>query len=366
MIRLSEPFFDSREAKAVARVLKSRYIISGPKTREFEKKFSSFIGTRFALGTDSCTSALHLSLEARGVKGSEVITTPMTFVSTAHAIIFAGAKPVFADVEPGTLNLSPSAVEEKISPRTKAILLVHYRGHCCEMNEFKKIAKRNGIPLVEDCAHATGAEFRGKKAGSFGAASCFSFRGGKNISAGDAGAICFSRASLKPALERLRFLGVEREKDFLSYNVKQLGFKAQMNDIDASICLEQLKKLKFMNKRRAEIARQYDEAFSSLGWLEPLEQRKHVKSSNYCYTLKVLNGKRDALSEFLRSKEIESTVYYKPLPLFSFYKKFPHANLPVAMREWKRILSLPLHPALSAAEVSRVINAVKLFGKKFH
>lgn len=373
IIPIFRPSMSEKEVKAVGEVLKSGWIGLGPKTEELEKKFSNYIGVKKALGMNSGTTALQVSLATLPIEeGDEVITSPLTFVSTAHIILHQGAKPVFADIQPDVLNIDPKDIERKISERTKAIIPVHFGGHPCDMNEILELAAKHNLYVIEDAAHACGAEYKGRKAGSFGDLGCFSFHAVKNLATGDGGMITTDREECHEKASKLRWLGIdkstyergEEEGYGWDYDVTHLGFKAHMNDITAAIGLIQFEKLERMNERRRELAERYDEAFEDLGWIKPLDKRDYVKSSQHNYVVKVLGADRNKLIAHLSRNKISAGVHYKPLYHHSFYQKIGiKSECPNAENIWKKIVTLPLYPDLSYQDQRRVIEKVKEFGE---
>lgn len=372
MIPVFRPSMGNEEAKAVEEVLKSGWVGLGPRTKEFEEKFAQYVGVEYAIGVNSCTAALHLALKVMDVEGSEVITTPMTFISTNHAILYNNAIPVFADIEEDTLNIRVDEIEKLITSRTRAILVVHYGGHPCDMDPILKIARAKNIKVIEDAAHATGAEYKGRKIGSISDISCFSFHAVKNLATGDGGMITVHNREIAERLRKLCWLGISRGTWDRSegkaykweYNLEELGYKYHMNDITAAIGLVQLSKLEKLNARRREITKKYNKAFEDLEWIETPVEKEYCKSAHHNYVIKVLNGKRDLLINYLAENEISAGVHYIPNHLYEMYKPY-YRKLPVAESVWKKLVTLPLFPDLKEGEVKQVIHLIKNFGRKF-
>lgn len=371
MIPVFKPCIGEDEISAVGEVLKSGWIGLGPKTKEFESKFAKYIGTKYAVGVNSATSALHLALKVMNVEGGEVITTPMTFVSTNHAILYNNAVPVFCDIMSDTLNIDVNKVEALITEKTRAIMVVHYGGYSVEMDKILKIARKYKLKVIEDVAHGCGGEYKGKKLGSIGDLGCFSFHAVKNLATGDGGMITLNDGKIFKRLLKLRWVGISKdtwsreEKDTKKYswyyNVEELGFKYHMNDITAAIGLVQLGKLDFMNKRRYEISRQYSEAFLPCKHIEiPTIKNYMTKPACHNYVIKV--GNRDKLNDHLKKKGISTGVHYIPNNHYDIYKKY-RGETPIAKAVWKRILTLPLYPGLESQEVELIINSVYEFFK---
>lgn len=368
IIPVFRPSMGEEEADAVKEVIDSGYIICGPKVREFEKKFAGFIGVKYAVATNSGTAALHLALRVLDIDKCEVISSPLTFVSTIHSILYNHAIPVFSDIQPDTLNLDPADTSKKLSEKTKVVVAVHYGGHPCEMDELDRLADEKGLIVVEDAAHACGAEYKEKKAGNLGTIACFSFHGVKNLSTGDGGMITTNDKAIAERLLRLRWLGInkdtfsrEKKKNYSwDYGVEELGFKYHMNDIAAAIGLVQLKKLKRMNKEREQLWKAYNDSFSKIPWVETPLERSYVKSSYHNYVIKVPN--RNKLIEHLNKSDISASVHYRPIYHHKIYKQLGiREKCPVAERVWKKLVTLPLFPDLGSAKQERIITAVKSF-----
>jgi perosamine synthetase len=351
------------EIDAVAEVIRSGWIGLGPKTAEFERRFAEYVGAAHAVGLNSCTSALDLAMKLLGVNhGHEVIVPTMTFVSTAHIVAYNLATPVFVDVDPVTLALDLEDVKRKITVRTRAIIPVHYSGRPVDMDALGEVA--GAIPIVEDCAHAAGAKYKGRHVGTFGDIGCFSFHAVKNLAMGDGGALVTNQRPWAERSKRLRWLGIDKgtwdrtaaDKSYWwQYFVDEIGLKCHMNDVAAAMGLVQLRKLDAMNARRREIARQYTEAFSRVQCLEtPPGDDDTFQSSWHIYCLKV--PERDELSARLQQCGIATGVHYTPIHLYSCYGN--RASLPQAEAVFRRILSLPMYPDMTDAEVAHVIEAV--------
>lgn len=369
MIPVFRPSMDEEEIEAVAATLRSGWIGLGPKTKEFEEKIAGYLGVKYAVGVNSCTEALHLALVALGVKSGEIITTPITFVSTAHAVLYVNAKPVFADVHEDTINIDPADIKRKITKRTKAIIPVHYGGHACEMDEILQLASEHDLSVIEDAAHGMGAEYKGKKLGAIGDVGCFSFHAVKNLATGDGGVITTNDQRIYEQLLKLRWLGISQSTYKRSvkgyswyYDVECLGYKSHMNDITASIGLVQLSKLDKANSRRREIFKCYNEQFKKLDWIETPVEKEYTMSSLHNYVIKVNENDRNELIAYLAKKGIAAGVHYMPLYLHSFYKKMKiEGNCPVADRVWKKLVTLPLYPDMTSDDIELVIKTVKSY-----
>lgn len=369
MINVFKPAMGEEEIEAVSAVLRSGWIGLGPKTAEFERQFAEFCGTLYAVGVNSATAALDLAMKLLGIRhGDEVLVPTMTFVSTAHVVAYNLAMPIFVDVDPHTLNLDLADAARKIGPRTKAIIPVHYAGRPVDMDELKKIA--GPIPIVEDCAHAVGARYKGKPVGGLGAIGCFSFHAVKNLAMGDGGALTLQSEELCERAKRLRWLGIDKgtwdrtatdRSYWWQYCVEEIGLKCHMNDISASIGLAQLKKLPQMNGRRREIVHLYFEGLAGVSQVElPPDDDSAHSSAWHIFHIKCEH--RDKLSVFLQSKCISTGVHYTPIHTYRCYGNRP--SLPVAEALEKRLLTLPLYPGLADDEVHHVIQSIRQFYKQ--
>lgn len=368
MIQVFKPSITEKEIEAVIKVLKSGWLGLGPRTAEFEEKFAKYIGAPYAVGLNSGTAALHLALRLLELKeGDEVIVPTITFVSTAHVVLYNGAKPVFADVAEDTLCIDIEDVKRKITDRTKAIIPVHYAGHPCDMDELYNIATQSNIRIIEDAAHACGAEYKGKKIGSISELTCFSFHAVKNLTCGEGGMITAFKESFDSKLRELRWLGItkgtwdrtkEGEVYAWQYWVKELGFKAHLNDIASAIGLVQLERLEELNHKRRETIEKYNILFHDIDWLKTPVEREYVKSSWHVYHIKL--NERDRLISYLKKNGVAPGVHYYPIHMHPFYKNY-NATCPVAEKVWKQIVSLPLYPDMTEEEFDKVTNLIRKF-----
>jgi perosamine synthetase len=367
MIPLFKPSVGEEELNAIREAFKSGWIGLGPKTEEFESAFANYIGTKFAVGMNSCSAALHLSLMLLDIQGKEVITPSMTFVSANHAILYNGAIPVFADICPDTLTVNPEDIKRKITRKTKAIIVMHYGGHPCDMEPILDIAHKKGIIVVEDAAHACGAEYKDKKVGTFGDLACFSFHAVKNLTTGEGGMITTSNENFVRRLKRLRWSGITKDtwsraekakKYFWYYDVEELGYKYHMSDINAAIGLVQLKKVDRLNDIRRTISMRYNKEFNDLGWLEIPIVKEYVKCAHHNYVVKLSH--RNRFIKHLQNKSIATGVHYIPNHHYLMYKKFK-ADVPVTEKIWKKIVTLPLYPDLTEENINKIIDTVTSF-----
>ena len=366
MIEVFRPNMGDEEVAEVSSVLRSGWIGLGPKTAEFEKRFAAFSGTGYCVGLSSGTAALDMAMKLLEVNhGHEVIVPTMTFVSTAHAVCSNLATPIFVDVDPVTMNLDIEDVERKISPRTRAIIPVHYGGRPVDMDALRQIA--GDIPIVEDCAHAAGSRYMGKPVGGLGDIGCFSFHAVKNLAMGDGGAITMNHHAWYERAKKLRWLGIDKgtwdrtEMDrsyWWEYQVEEIGLKCHMNDISASIGLVQLKKLPKMNARRRDIVRMYMEGLGDIEQVElPPQDDDQYESSWHIFHIKCES--RDELSIFLQENKINTGVHYKPIHVYPCYGNRTYLKTAEAL--FKCILSLPMYPSLTDGQVEYVIEKIRQF-----
>jgi dTDP-4-amino-4,6-dideoxygalactose transaminase len=343
---------EEEEKEAVIAVLESGMLAQGPKVEEFEKAFAALCGVRHAVATSSGTTALHLALLAHGIgPGDEVITSPFTFISSANSILFVGATPVFVDIDESSFNMDPSLIEARITPRTKALVPVHLFGNPCDMEAIMAIAARHGLMVIEDAAQAHGASINGKKVGSFGTG-CFSFYPTKNMTTAEGGMVTSDDDQVAEKVRLLRSHGMKRRyyHDFLGYNFR-------MTDVHAALGLAQLAKLEVFNEKRIANARYLTERLGEV--IIAPQVKDGYRHVFHQYTIRV-KGDRDQMVEQLRERGIGAGVYY-PLPVHQqpVYRELGYnERLPVAEAMSREVLSLPVHPALSQADLERIVEVV--------
>ena len=354
-----KPEFDA----AVTSVLESGQYVLGKEVGAFEEEFASYCQSRHAIGVNTGTSALHLALLAAGIQpGDEVITVPNTFVATVAAILYAGAKPVFVDVQPETLNMNPSLIEKAITKRTKVLLPVHLYGQCADMDPILDIAQKHGLKVIEDAAQAHGAEYKGRRAGSMGLLGCFSFYPGKNLGAfGEGGAITTQDPALAKTVKMLRDWGAEKK-----YHHDLKGFNYRMDAIQGAILRVKLRRLEAWTEARRALAQQYDKELqdSKVHFPGASYSRRHVY-----HVYAIQTQKRDDLIQFLSQQEIQTNIHYPiPVHLQKAYSDLGYrlGDFPVAESLCQSILSLPLFPELKPDQVSVVTEAVKMGLSKFN
>lgn len=372
----AKPSIGSEEIDEVVDTLKSGWISRGPKTERFERLFADYCGARHAVAVNSCTSALHMALAAIGVRsGDEVITSPVTFPSTVNVILHLGARPVFADVEPGTLNIDAESIEKKVTRRTKALLPVHFAGMPCDLDRITAIAKSHGLSVIEDAAHAFGAEYKGTRIGGFDTLAAFSFYATKNITTGEGGMLTTQGDEMYDRLRPLSLHGMTAgawkryaDKSEFHWDIVDAGFKYNMSDIQAALGIHQLEKAEKFWQRRKAVVERYNEAFRKLGdsvypiGISPPANRK---SAYHLYVLvlrtETLGVDRDTVARALLAENIGIGIHFRALHLFPYYSErlgVKRGTLPNAEYASDRVLSLPLYPALTDAEVEDVISAV--------
>jgi len=367
------PLIEDAEIQEVVHSLKTGWLGTGPKVARFEEDFAAYKKSPYAVAVNSCTAALHLSLIAAGIgQEDEVITTPLTFCATINAIIHAGATPVLVDV--GTdFNLNPELIEKKITPRTKAILIVHFAGRPCQMDEILDIAKRHNLLLIEDCAHAIEATYNERPCGTFGDFGCFSFYVTKNLVTGEGGMILTRHQHLAERIKVLALHGMNADAwrrfsdaGYKHYLVTECGFKYNMTDIQASLGIHQLKRIEKNWQKRKQIWEKYMQALADLPITLPESFSPEVKPSYHLFTILIDPKKtklsRDEFLDRLHYHNIGAGVHYLSIPEHPFYQKtfgWKPTDYPLAMQIGRQTLSLPLSPKLNEQDVADVIKAVK-------
>jgi len=368
-----QPYIEKEEINEVVETLKSGWLTTGPRTLKFEEAFSDYIGCRHSIGLNSCTAGLHLALAVKGfVANDEVITTTMTFPATANAIIHAGLRPVFVDIEVGTLNMDVSLIEEKITPRTRAIIPVHFAGHPCDMDPIMELASKHKLAVIEDAAHALETKYKNQKIGNLGNPTAFSFYANKNITTGEGGMLVLNDDFLADQLRILRLHGISRDawkrygkSGFTHWELHSPGYKYNMADINAAIGIHQLKKVNRFMELRKKYAALYDLAFKQIPELETLQTKEYAEPSHHLYIISLrleqLTVSRDQFIDAIQSTGIGVAVHYKGLHLQPYYQKecgILKDQFAIATHYSERVISLPLYPLMSIRDIERVIGVV--------
>lgn len=367
MIPVQRPYLGQEELEAVHRVFDSRWLGMGSTTRDFEDRLREFLGVKHVVAVNTGTSALHLALDALGLApGDEVIVPSLTFVASVQAILCVGAIPVFCEVRPDTLNLDPADVRRRITPRTRAVMPVHYGGLACEMDEILSLAHEHRLRIVEDAAHAFGSSYRGRRIGTLGDVTCFSFDPIKNITCGEGGAISTNDDDVAGRLVPKRILGIDndtwsryRNERNWFYGVTTKGYRYHLSNVNAAIGIEQLKRIEEFRAQKRAVVDQYDRVFRGLAGIVLLE-RQLDETFPFFYIVRVLDGRRDRLMTYLKDHGVGTGVHYIPnhlQPLFAPYR----TPLPVTEQLFEEIVTLPLYFEMSDSDVRQVIESTQQF-----
>ena len=371
------PVLGDEEINEVIDTLRSGWIGTGPKAVRFEQDFARYVGSKHALAVNSCTAALHLGLIANHIgPGDEVITTPLTFAATANVIMHVGAKPIFVDIDPITLNIDPDNIERAITPKTKAIIPVHFGGLSCDMDRIEAIAKRHQLAIIEDAAHATGTRYHGRLIGSdTGTVACFSFYANKNLTTAEGGMITTDNDELADRIAVFRLHGLSKHA-WQRYSSKKLmlsdalypGYKYNMPDIVAALGIHQLAKQERFLEIREQYARCYDEAFASLPGVRLQPRPRDLDQNRHALHLYVLildpqqfRVDRNDIMSALLAENIGAALHYRAVHTHPFYREtfgYQHDDFPIAAQIGDNILSLPLTPGMSSHDIDDVIMAV--------
>lgn len=356
-IKLFDPVVGREEESAVKKVLKKKFWASGAgvgKVLEFENKFNEYISSDYCIAVNNGTSALHLALSLIDVKNKEVIVPSLSFVSTAHSVIYNGGKPIFVDVDPNTLCIDPQKIKKSITKKTRAILPVHFGGMPSNLDEIQNLCDQHNIILIEDAAHAAGASYKGTKIGSHSTAVCFSFHPVKNLAMPTGGAITLNGPKsnvFENTLRIRRWCGISNRKG-AKYDVSNLGWNSYMNEFSAAIGIVQLKKLDHMNEKRKKIAKRYSKEINLEGKIPFSED-----CSYHLFWIKVKN--RDHFMKKMQENNIETGIHYLPIHKMSFYNY--KIKLPITESVSKEIVSIPIYPNLTESDVDRIIESVNKF-----
>jgi len=372
MIPYGKQYLDEDDFQSVLKILKSDWLTTGPKVDEFEKEFSNFTKSKYAIAVNSGTAALHCAMYAIGIKsGDEVIVPTMTFAATANSILYQNGTPIFVAVDPNTLLIDPEEVESKITSKTKAIIAVDYAGNSADYDRLKEISKKYGLYLIADACHAVGGKYKGKAIGSIADISAFSFHPVKNITTGEGGAVTTNNQKLAKRIKLFRNHGIttdhrqRAEQGSWFYEMDDLGYNFRITDFQCALGISQLKKLPEWIIKRQEIAKAYDDAFDKEPNLNPLVKSPDNNHAYHLYVVKILFEKlsidRSQLFLLLKELGIGINVHYIPVHLHPYYRKkfetkigmFPNAEL-----AYEQIISLPIFPKMKKRDVKKVISAI--------
>lgn len=370
-----KPLLGKEEEDEVIQTLRSGWLTTGRRTLRFEKDFADYIGCKHAIGLNSCTAGLHLALVAYGIgEGDEVITSPITWPSTANVIVHQRAKPVFVDVESGTLNIDANKISAAITPRTKAIIPVHFAGHPCDMTKIMEIARTYNLKVIEDAAHAIEAKYHGMKVGVLGDAAAFSWYATKNATTGEGGMFTTNDDEIADKVRILRLHGISRDawkrygsEGYKHWEVIYPGYKYNMPDIMAAIGIHQLKKIEGFLRTRNKYVAEYDKSFIKIPEIKLLESKDNIKHSHHLYVIQVktedLTASRDVIMNAIQAENIGIGVHFRALHLQEYYREtfgFKRGDFPNAEYAGDRVISLPLYPAMTEDDVAYVIMVVKM------
>ncbi len=372
-IQFHRPYITDDEINEIVDTVKSGWLSMGPKVLQFEEDFKKIIGCENAVSVNSWTAAGHLALEAIGIKaGDEVIVPTMTFPATAEIACYFNAVPVFVDVDKDTLNISVSEIEKAITPKTKAIIPVHYGGQPCDMDEINALAKIHNLKVIEDAAHALPASYKGKKVGTISDITCFSFYATKTLATGEGGMLCTSDAEIAERTRLMRMHGMNKDAwkrytDACSwyYEVVAPGYKYNFTDVQASLGLAQLRKVEWMKDERVKIAARYDEVFLNNEFIKPIVIKSDRETAYHLYPIRIEHEKltitRNRFIEEMKDRGVGVGVHFMPVHQHDYYRdtfKLNSNNFPVAEDAFPRLISIPLYPGLTETEVQKVIDVI--------
>lgn len=372
--KLKVPFFapwiTKVDKKAILDALDATLLTDGPKLREFESAFARFTGAKYAIGVSNATAALHLCIKSLGIgSGDEVIVPDMTFVATANVVMLSGATPVFADVENETMNISAESIRDKINSKTKAIFPVHFAGKVCDIIKIIKIAKENNLSVIEDCAHAIGARYGKKHVGNFGNAGCFSFYPTKNITTIEGGMIITNSKKIADYVSSARNHGLNRTlvQRYSSgkpwdYDMIESGYNYRLDEIRSALGLSQLGRIKKLNTQRKKIFEYYNKRLNGINGLITPQSSVLDDHVYHLYIMKVKknnNVSRDELFTKLEEYGIKTTVHYKPLHMFTAFKKLKNSNLENSEHLYEEVISLPFYPNIPKKHQDYVIDCIR-------
>ena len=368
------PDIGDNEISAVAEVLRSGWLTTGPKVHAFEHAFARYIGASHAVAVNSCTAALHLALDAIGLReGDEVLVPTMTFAATAEVVLYFRARPVLVDCEPDTLNVDPAGLERALSPRTRAIIPVHFAGHACDMAPILEIARTHQLKVIEDAAHALPAAYNGQTVGTFGDLACFSFYATKTLCTGEGGMVITANLEYAENVRAMSLHGISKQawnrysaEGSWYYEILRPGFKYNMTDMAAALGLVQLGKCDRMREARKRIAEIYDEGLGNLDEVVTPTVRDNVEHAWHLYPIRLsldrLRISRDEFITMMREQNIGTSVHFIPLHLHPFYRdayRYRRQDFPNASNAYERLVSLPIYPAMIESDAVDVVTVVQ-------
>ncbi|MFC1961607.1 UDP-4-amino-4,6-dideoxy-N-acetyl-beta-L-altrosamine transaminase [Chloroflexota bacterium] len=369
-------WLDDEDIAAVTGILKTDWITQGPEVLEFEKKVADYCGAKYAVAVANGTAALHAACAVAGIgPGDEVIVSDITFVGVANMVVFCGGHPVFADIKRDDINIDPDEIKGRLSPRTRAILPVDFAGQPADLDAVMSLARERGVPVIEDAAHALGAEYRGHRVGSLADMTILSFHPVKHITTGEGGMVLTDNEDFYERLKKFRHHGMihERHDELWYYEVDEPGHNFRLTGFQCALGISQLKKLEGFIRRRREIAASYDAAFAEMEGITPLVTHSGVRAVYHIYVVQLnlerLRVGRREIFNALRAENIGVQVHYLPLHLHPYYRRefgYQPGDYPRAEEYYARALTLPLFPAMSEQDVADVIAAVKKVVRYYH
>jgi dTDP-4-amino-4,6-dideoxygalactose transaminase len=369
-----QPLIDAEDERAVLETLRSGWLTTGPRTKSFEQELAAYVGAVRCVAVNSCTAALHLALEAIGVgPGDEVVTSPITFASTANVIVHRGARPVFADVEADTLNLDAEALEAALTPSTKAVIPVDFAGHPARLDEIMAIGARRGLPVIEDAAHAIGAEYNGRRIGGIADVTCFSFYATKNITSGEGGALTTNHQAWADRIAVMALHGISRDawkrygtEGYRHWEIIAPGYKYNMFDLQAALLRSQFQKMDAFHQRRASLKARLDAGLRDLPEVACPTERPGIKHAYHLYPIivrtEMLAADRDTIMNAIQAENVGIGIHFRAVHLHPFYAEtfgFRRGMCPNAEYYSDRTISLPLYPRMTDADADDVVAAVR-------
>lgn len=369
MIPYGTQWIEEEDIEAVVETLRSDYLTTGPKVHDFEEVIKEYTGARYAVAVANGTAALHVACLAAGIgEGDEVITTPITFAASANCVLYCGGRPVFADINPATYNISPQSIREQITDKTKAIIPVHFTGQPCEMEEIGEIAREKGLLVIEDAAHALGADYKGKMIGTISDMTTFSFHPVKHITTGEGGMILTEQEELYRKLSLYATHGITRNEEWMEcneggwyYEQLMLGYNYRISDIQCALGISQMKRLREFVSRRREIAARYRNALENVPGIRLPFQQEGCHSSWHLYVIWVEPERRKEIFDRLRADGIGVNVHYIPVYKHPYYKHHGYEKVYCQEAEalYQGLISIPMYPKMTEAEQEYVIERLK-------